>query len=75
MLETVSNWEDVLNTRGRHEYEFSALLAPGVRRAFNFDNDAQLVLGASAPFGIGGHAPDYGVFLYLSFEHYFYRPK
>jgi len=73
MLEAVSNWEDVLNARGKHAYESSPLLAPGVRKAFNFENGAQLVLGCSVPFGVGGHAPDYGAFLYLSFEHSFAR--
>jgi hypothetical protein len=73
MLEAVSNWEDVLNARGRRDYDFSALVAPGVRKAFNLANDAQLVLGASVPFGVGGPAPDYGVFLYVSFEHFFTR--
>jgi hypothetical protein len=73
MLESVSNWEDVLNSRRQHEYQFSALIAPGVRKAFNFKNGAQFVLGCSAPVGVGGHAPDYGAFLYLSFEHFFSR--
>lgn len=75
MLESVGVWEEGLNSRGNRDHEFSALLAPGLRKAFNFDNGAQLVLGASAPFGVGGHAPDYGVFLYVSFEHFFSRKK
>jgi hypothetical protein len=62
-----------LNARGRLEYESGVLLAPGLRRAFNFKNGAQWVLGASAPFGVGGNAPDYGAFLYVSFEHFFLR--
>ncbi len=75
MLESVGVWEEGINSRGNRDYQFSALLAPGVRKAFNFDHGAQLVLGASAPFGIGGHAPDYGVFLYVSFEHFFTRQE
>ena len=74
MLESVGLWEERLNSQGNRDYEFSALLAPGLRKAFNFDNGAQLVLGASAPFGVGGGAPDYGAFLYVSFEHFFTRP-
>ena len=71
MLESVGTWEETLNSRNNREYESSLLLAPGLRKAFNFKNGAQLVLGASAPIGVGGHAPDYGAFLYLSFEHFF----
>jgi hypothetical protein len=73
MLEAVNNWEEALNDHGKRKYHSSALLSPGVRKAFNFDNGAQLVLGCAAPFGIGGHAPDYGAFLYVSFEHFFAR--
>ena len=73
MLESVSNWEQALNSHGNREYHSGVLLAPGLRKAFNFNNGAQLVLGASAPFGIGGNAPDYGAFLYVSFEHFFMR--
>ena len=73
MLESIGVWEEGLNSRGNRNYEFSALVAPGLRKAFNFENGAQLVLGASAPIGLGGHAPDYGMFLYVSFEHFFRR--
>lgn len=31
----------------------------------------QAVGGLAAPIGLNGNAPDYGVFLYLSFEHGF----
>jgi hypothetical protein len=75
MLESVSNWEEALNSRGDRKYESGALIAPGLRKAFNYDNGAQLVLGCSAPLRVGGHAPDYGAFLYLSFEHFFSRPE
>jgi hypothetical protein len=71
MLESVSNWQEAIDAHGRRNYESSVLIAPGVRKAFNFDNGAQLVLGCSTPVGVGGHAPDYGAFLYLSFEHFF----
>jgi hypothetical protein len=73
MLESVSNWEEALDVRGRRHYESSVLVSPGVRKAFNFDNGSQLVLGCAAPIGVGGHAPDYGAFLYLSFEHFLTR--
>lgn len=73
LLESIGNWEEALDARGRRQYDFSPVVLPGVRKAFNFDNDSQLVLGVAAPIGVGGHAPDYGVFLYVSFEHFFRR--
>lgn len=75
MLEAIGNWEESLDARGRRQYDFSPVVSPGVRKAFNFDNDSQLVLGLAAPIGVGGHAPDYGVFLYVSFEHFFRRSE
>jgi hypothetical protein len=73
MLESVANWEQVATARTPRRYQSSTLLAPGLRKAFNYKNGSQLVLGCSAPIGIGGHAPDYGAFLYVSFEHFFSR--
>ena len=34
-------------------------------------NDSQLVLGLAAPVGLTRAAPDFGAFLYFSFEHRF----
>jgi hypothetical protein len=58
----------------RHDPGYAGILSPGVRYAFNFSNDSQLVLGVGAPIGLTSDAPDYGVFLYVSFEHFFKRP-
>lgn len=55
--------------------EFESLISPGVRKAFNSANGSQLVIGLAAPIGVTGPAPDFGVFLYLSFEHAFKRQK
>jgi len=51
--------------------EFESLISPGVRKAFNSANGSQLVVGLAAPIGLTGPAPDFGVFLYFSFEHAF----
>jgi hypothetical protein len=51
------------------------LISPGVRKAFNFQNGSQFVVGLAVPVGISEPAPDCGVFLYLSFEHWFRRDK
>nr|MBA2742888.1 transporter [Chthoniobacterales bacterium] len=74
MLETTANWDDELDERGHAERNLSALISPGIRYAFNHKNDAQTVIGIAAPIGITSHAPDYGVILYVSFEHMFARP-
>jgi hypothetical protein len=75
MLECVGAWMETPGSRGAWDHQFAAILAPGVRRAFNFANDSQLVLGIAVPIGLTGPAPDLGVFLYVSFEHPFRRNK
>ena len=46
-----------------------------IRYAINHPNDAQTVVGLGVPIGITSAAPDIGVFVYLSYEHFFYRPR
>lgn len=69
MLECVANFEE----EPGGERTASVIVSPGVRYAFNFKNDAQMVVGLAAPIGISRDAPDYGVFIYFSFEHFFAR--
>lgn len=71
VLESVGYWEESLAGGGGTDRDFSALLVPGVRHAFNLESGAQAVVGLAAPIGLNGNAPDYGVFRYLSFEHGF----
>jgi hypothetical protein len=71
MLEWFATYQQEIEFDGVREREFMVLLAPGVRKAFNFGNTTQLVLGAAAPIGLSGNAPDFGAFLYVSFEHLF----
>jgi hypothetical protein len=47
------------------------LLNPGVRWAYNFPSGLQIVPGVSAPIGLGASYGDWGLLLYLSFEHKF----
>lgn len=70
MVEWVGNWDDQGDGR-----EFESVISPGVRKAFNFANDSQLVVGLAAPIGLTKAGPDLGVFLYCSFEHFFQRKK
>ena len=75
MLESTAEWDEEVNAAGRTERNLSALISPGFRYAFNHPNDAQTVIGVAAPIGLTSDTPDYGVILYASFEHPFWRPK
>lgn len=75
MLEWVGYWIHFGEPGIARDRDFVSLISPGVRKAFNFSNGAQLVLGLAAPIGITSESPDYGAFLYASFEHFFARNK
>ncbi len=69
MVELVANWDE--ETGGRRPA--AVVISPGARYAINFTRGTQLVLGVAAPVGLTSAAPEYGVFLYFSFEHAFRR--
>ena len=73
MLESVANWDEEIGDNGRTEREAAVVISPGLRYAFNHANDAQTVIGMAAPIGVTSAAPDISVFLYVSFEHFFFR--
>jgi hypothetical protein len=75
MLEWVGYWIETPRSSGNLHHEFVSQISPGVRKAFNFRNGSQLVAGVAVPLGVNDRAPDYGVFLYLSFEHSFLRAQ
>ena len=75
LLEWVGGWNEMPKSSGTLHREFAAIISPGVRKAFNLPNDAQLVLGIAAPIGLTRSAPDFGVLFYLSFEHLFQKRK
>ncbi|HMJ06713.1 MAG TPA: transporter [Chthoniobacterales bacterium] len=75
MLEAVAEWEEDIDDRGSTDRNLSAVISPGFRYAFNHPNDAQTVIGLAVPIGLTSAAPDYGIFLYASFEHFFRRSK
>ena len=75
LLEWTGGWFNVLGRSGELRHEFASVVSPGVRTAFNFSNESQLVLGLAAPIGLNSSSPDFGVFLYLSFEHFFTKKK
>lgn len=73
MLECVGNFDDEPDDTGGRRRSSSVILSPGVRYAFNFKNDAQVVVGLAAPMGLTSDAPDYGAVIYFSIEHFFAR--
>ncbi len=75
MLEAVANFDEEVDELGRSDHEAAVVISPGLRYAFNHPGDAQTVIGIAAPIGVTAAAPDFGVFLYASFEHFFFRPK
>ena len=73
MLETVREWNESVDPTGQIERERSYTIAPGFRYAFNLDA-GQLVVGSSLPIrSVRGASTDYGLLLYMSFEHKFAR--
>lgn len=75
MVEWVGLWNERGDSISRSRRELETVISPGVRRAFNFSNGAQLVLGLAAPIGLSGPAPDFGALVYVSFEHDLKRRK
>jgi hypothetical protein len=76
MLEVLREWNESVDFTGAFERERVFTVSPGFRYAFNLDA-GQLVTGVGAPirFVDGTNKPDYGVLLYLSFEHNFLAKK
>ena len=74
MLEGVANWDESIAENGRSQRQLSAIISPGARYAFNFANDAQVVVGIGVPIGLTREAPDFGVIFYFSVEHFFTLP-
>ena len=75
MLEAVAAWEEEVNDNGGTSRDAVVVISPGLRYAFNHANDAQTVIGIAAPIGVTSAAPDVSVFLYVSFEHFFFRRR
>lgn len=71
LLETAWNSVQTIDGQGERTRERSLFINPGVRWAYNLDNGLQIVPGIAFPIGVGPSRDDYGVFLYLSFEHPF----
>ena len=72
MLETLGEWEESVEAGGGIDRGFTTTISPGFRYALNLDA-GQLVWGLAAPIGLTRGNTDYGVFVYVSFEHDFLK--
>lgn len=73
MLEFLTESEQELNASGTKDRFTSVVVSPGLRYAINTTGGAQWVLGIASPLAVTKEGNDYGIFLYLSFEHFFQR--
>jgi hypothetical protein len=70
LLEGLVEWNETVNDARAIERETTFTISPGLRTAFNFPGEKQLVLGLAMPISFTRDKPtDYGVFFYVSFEH------
>lgn len=73
MLEFLTESEQELGASGNKDRFTTAVFSPGLRYAINTAGGAQWVLGIASPLAVTKEGNDYGIFLYLSFEHFFKR--
>lgn len=69
MLEASGAATDIVQSDASTQNKKTFFINPGVRFAADFASGLQIVPGISAPIGVGPSAGEYGVLLYLSFEH------
>jgi hypothetical protein len=69
MFESVWNSTESVQSDGTKTRGDTFFINPGIRGAINFESGLQIVPGIAAPIGLGPSENEYGVFLYLSFEH------
>jgi hypothetical protein len=69
MLEWVANWNQSAAGSGGVERQFSSVLSPGFRYAFNLAEETQIVVGLGIPIGLNRATPELAGLLYFSIEH------
>ena len=73
LLELVWERGAVVTGPDQRSWDSQALLAPGIRGAFNFPSGLQIVPGLALPIDLGSANADPTLLLYLSVEHGFGR--
>lgn len=69
VLEAAGTSTETVQNNGLTTTESTFFINPGVRFAINFKSGLQIVPGFSVPIGLGPSEGEYGVLVYLSFEH------
>ena len=69
MFETVWNSSESVLSDATKTRDDTLIIDPGARYAINFESGLQMVPGIAFPIGLGSSEDEYGVFVYLSFEH------
>lgn len=69
MFETTWNSTEIVQADSTTQREDTFFISPGLLFAIDYESGLQIVPGIAAPIGIGPSKNEYGVFLYLSFEH------
>jgi hypothetical protein len=75
MLEAVWNSNQSVEADGKRKRDHTFFINPGIRYAIDFKSGLQIVPGVGFPIGVGPSRNEYGVFLYLSFEHPLFKQK
>jgi hypothetical protein len=68
LIETVWGYDETVVGPGSTAGNYSLLLNPGVRWAWDLKSGWQIVPGVAVPVGVGPSKGERGAFLYLSFE-------
>ena len=69
LTEVVWNSFQLVRPDGSKNNSETCFINPGMRFALNYKSGLQVVPGLAFPIGVGESKNEYGVFLYLSFEH------
>lgn len=69
LTEVVWNSFELVQPDGSKHNSETFFINPGMRFALNYKSGLQVVPGLAFPIGVGESKNEYGVFLYLSFEH------
>ncbi|MFT3745945.1 MAG: hypothetical protein QM785_16870 [Pyrinomonadaceae bacterium] len=68
LVETVWGYNEKVIARNLTESEYSLLVNPAIRWAWNMKSGLQIVPGIGVPLGVGPSRGERGIFLYLSLE-------
>ena len=71
LVEFAGLYSELIEGENSTTHGSDLFISPGIRGAINYASGLQIVPGLAFPVGIGPNAEEYGMILYLSFEHPF----